>query len=164
MLTRTRSLYFCKLSNSKTPLILPFSWVYSLELILRVEAIELGSQWPQSPANIAVGSGGIKATSTSILQRNTRFCGNISSLTSKWNLSLWQRNNDMAGLISPADLWIFESKMQNFYREYQTYQMDISLIKAKRFRQLSIIKYLRRTKRLKWNHLRNPTYSQCNTK
>ena len=74
VLTRTRSLYFCKLSNSKTPVILAFSWVYSLELILRVEAIELGSQWPQSPANIAVGSGGIKATSTSILQPNTRFC------------------------------------------------------------------------------------------
>ena len=32
--------------------------------------------------------------------------------------------------------------------------MDILLIKAKRFRQLSIIKYLRRSKRLKWNHLR----------
>ena len=46
--TRTRSLYFqiSKLINSRTPVILPFSCVYSLGLVLRVEAIELGSQWP----------------------------------------------------------------------------------------------------------------------
>ena len=40
-----RFLYFPKLSYSRTPVILPFSCVYSLGLVLRVEAIELRSQW-----------------------------------------------------------------------------------------------------------------------
>ena len=45
---------------------------------------------------------------------------NISSLTIKWKLSFWQRNNNMAALISYAGFWIFKSKMQNIYRLYHT--------------------------------------------
>ena len=54
--------YFSKLSNTRTPVILLFSRVYSFGLVFRVEVTnrnELGSQWAQSPANKAAGSGGI---------------------------------------------------------------------------------------------------------
>ena len=129
MSTRTRSLYFSKLINSRIPVTLPFSCDYSLGIVLHVEAISKCVLSDHNLRPIKPLPQGYLDSDYRYEKRSLRrvFCyqtrgiaSNISSLTIKWKLSFWQRNNNMAALISYAGFWIFKSKMQNIYRLYHT--------------------------------------------